>query len=60
MRQPQRPLAQPVVIAIDVPSRKLLFDMHRQPVGQRALAEILFEQLALARIEIPERADDLV
>ena len=39
-RQPQCPLAQPVIIAIDLPSRKLLFQMHRQPMRQRALAEI--------------------
>src|SRR5258708_9555963 len=60
MRQPQRPLAQPVVIAIDVPSRKLPFEMHRQPVRQRALAEIFLEQEGLARVEFAERSYNLV
>ena len=56
MRQPQRALAEPVVVAIDLPARKLLFDMHRQPVRQRALAEILLEQEGLARVEFLQRA----
>ncbi len=60
VRQPQRPLAQPVVIAIDLPARELLFEMHRQPVRQRALAEILRKQEGLARIEFAERAQNLV
>jgi len=32
------PLAQPVVVAIDLPARKLLFQMHRQPVPAAAEA----------------------
>ena len=51
MRQPQGALAQPVVIAIDLPARKLLFQMHRQPVRQRALAEIVLQQPGLARVK---------
>ena len=47
MGKPQRALAQPVVVAIDLPARKLLFDVHRQPVGQRALAEVLFQHIGL-------------
>ena len=51
MRQPQRSLAEPVEIAIDVPARKLLFAMHRQPVRQRALTEILLQQEGFTGIE---------
>ena len=60
MRKPQRALAQPVVIAIDLPARKLLFEMHRQPVRQRALAEILLEQEGLARVEFRSARYNLV
>jgi hypothetical protein len=60
MRKPQRPLAQPVVIAIDAPSRKLLFQMHRQPVSQRALSKIPFEQKGFVRIELAKRGNHLV
>ena len=60
LRKPQRALAQPVVIAIDLPSRKLLLEMHRQAVGERALAEILFQQMGLARVEFVKRAHNLV
>ena len=52
MRQPQRSLAEPVIIAIDFPARKLLFAMHREPVRQRALTEILFQQEDLMRIKL--------
>jgi len=39
-RQAERPLAEPVVVAIDLPARKMLLDVDREAVGQRALAEI--------------------
>ena len=54
VRQPQRAVAEPVVVAIDLPARELLFEMHRQPVRQRALADILFEQEGFARIKFVE------
>src|SRR5229473_1260993 len=58
MREPQRPLPQPVVIAVDLPAAdELLFEMHRQPVRQRALAEILLQQMGFARVEFPECRD---
>ncbi len=60
MRQPQRPLPQPVVVAIDAPARKLLFQMHRQPVGQRALSKILLKQVGLVRIKLAKRTYNLV
>src|SRR5260221_30206 len=60
MRQPQRPLAQPVVVAIDAPASELLFQLHRQPVRQRALSEILLKQEGLARIKLGERSYNLV
>src|SRR5216683_1952590 len=60
LRKPKRALPQPVVIAIDVPSRKLLFEVHRQAVGERALAEILFQQMGLARVEFMKGAYNLV
>src|ERR1700738_3964343 len=60
LRKPQRALPQPVVVAIDVPSRKLLFEVHRQAVGERALAEILFQQMGLARVEVMKRSYNLV
>ena len=56
VRQPQRALAEPVVFAIDLPAGKLLFEMHRQPVGQRALAGVLVEQEGFVRIELVKRA----
>ena len=59
-REPQRALAQPVVIAIDLPAGKMLLHMHRQPVRDRALAKILFEQQRFVRIEFPKRGYDLV
>ena len=34
--------------------------MHRQPVGQRAFAEILFQQMGLARVEFAKRGYNLV
>src|SRR3954469_23617018 len=58
--QPQRPLAKPVVVAIDLPPRKLVFQMHSQPVRQRALAQIMVEQEALAAIKLGERRHDFV
>ena len=42
--QLQRPLAKPVIVAIDVPAGKLPLEMHREAMGERALAEILLEQ----------------
>src|SRR5882724_870217 len=60
MRQPQRTLAEPVEIAIDLPARKLLFAMHRQPVRQRPLTEVLVEQEGFARIKFLQGRDDLV
>ena len=54
VRQPQRAFAEPVVVAIDLPARELLLEMHRQPVRQRALAEILLEQEGFARIKLRE------
>src|SRR3954454_16642621 len=58
--QPQRPLAEPVVVAIDLPPRKLVFQMDGQPVRQRALAQIMLEQEALAAIKLGERRHDFV
>ena len=60
LRQPQRSLPQPVVIAIDFPSRKLLFDIHCQPVRQRALSEVLLKQVGLACVEFLQRIHNLV
>ena len=60
MRQPQRAIAEPVVFAIDLPARELLFEMHRQPVRQRALAGLLVEQKGLVRVELVKCGDDLV
>src|SRR5258708_3221377 len=60
VRQPQRAIAEPVVVAVDFPARELFFDMDGEPVRQRALAEILFEQKGLARVEFMECGDDLV
>ena len=39
---------------------ELPFQMHREPVRQRALAEILFEQKGLVRVKFPDRVDDLL
>ena len=47
--QPQRAFTEPIVLAIDVPARKLPFEMNRQTMRQRALAAILVEQKGLAR-----------
>ena len=52
MRQPQRPLAEPVVVAIDLPAGKLMFEMHRQPVRQRALTDVLVEQEGFVRVKL--------
>jgi hypothetical protein len=60
MREPQGARAKPVVIAIDLPARKLLFQMHRQPVRQRALAEIVRKQECVVRIKFLQRDDDFV
>src|SRR5665647_2348428 len=60
MRQPQGPLAQPVVVAIDLPSRKLRFQMHRQPMRQRAFAEVMLQEPGLVRVKFLKRRDDLV
>jgi hypothetical protein len=60
MRQPQRAFAKPVIVAIDVPARKLPFDMHREPVRQRALAEIAREQDAFMCEQLLQRGDDPV
>ena len=51
MRQSERAIAEPVVVAVDRPARELLFEMHRQPMRQGALAEIPFEQESFARVE---------
>ena len=34
--------------------------MHRQPMRQRALAEIVLEQESFARVEFGKRGDDFV
>src|SRR6202035_4375782 len=47
-------------VAVDFPSWKLFFEMHRQAMRQRALAEVLFEKKGLARIEFGKRAYHLV
>ncbi len=70
MRQPQPSLAEPVVVAIDLPARKLLFELHRQPMGQRALDMLKIDRptldwVALAKgMGVPARAvtsaDELV
>jgi hypothetical protein len=60
MREPQRAFAEPVVIAIDLPTRELLFKMHGQPVCQRTLSKVLLEQEGFARIKLPKCGYDLV
>src|SRR5215212_12214342 len=60
MRQPQRALAEPVVIAIDLPPGEMIFQMHRQPMRQRALAEIVLKQITFAPIKPGKRRHDLV
>ena len=55
MRSPSRSYSQ----SISQPW-KLLFELHRQPVGQRALACVLVEQEGFARVELVKCADDLV
>ena len=60
MRQPQRALAEPVIVAIDLPAGKLSFDLHRKPMRQGDLAEILFENIALAGVEFLQGGHDLV
>src|SRR5271165_324858 len=60
MRQAQRAFAEPVILAIDLPARILLLEIHREPMRQRALAEVLFQQKGLLRIELLQRGDELV
>ena len=60
VRQPHRALTQPVVVAIDLPAGKLLFDVHRKPVRQRALAEVPLQEKGFACIKLAERGDQLV
>ncbi|WP_338319994.1 hypothetical protein, partial [Bradyrhizobium ottawaense] len=57
VRQMQRALAEPVVIAVDRPAGELLLQMHGEPVGDRALADVLLEQEALVGVEVPQRRD---
>src|SRR5205823_7453965 len=56
----QQTLAESVVVAVDLPAVELPFDVHRHPVRQRTLAEILLQQIGLVLIEFPDRVDDLV
>src|SRR3974390_1872174 len=58
-RQPQRAFTEPIVLTIDVPARKLPFEMNRQTMRQRALAAILVEQKGLAREKLGQRSNDL-
>jgi len=48
------------VVAVDIPFRKMSFEGHRKPVGKRALAQIPFEQVGLARVEVLESTDEFV
>src|SRR6476620_8908296 len=60
VRQPQRAVAEPVVFAVDLPARELLFEMHSKPVRQRAFPGFLFEQKGFMRVELVKCGDDLV
>ena len=58
--QEQRALAQPVVVAVDLPVRELPLDANREPMAQRALAGVLLKQIGLASIELLERCNEFV
>ena len=60
VRQLQRPHAETIEIAIDLKIRKLPFQVQREPVRQRTLAEIVLEQERLARVKLLQCGDDLV
>src|SRR5689334_2143369 len=60
VRKPHGAFAKPVVVAIDLPARKLLFDMHGEPVCQRAFAEITLQDEGFVRVEFAQGGDQSV
>lgn len=60
LRQQQPALADPIIVAIDVPSIELGFEMDRKAMRQGTLANIFLKQKRLARVEHIKRADNLI
>lgn len=58
--QPQRALAEPIVVAIDLPAGELPLDIDRDSVSKRSLAEIALQQERLLRVKLLHGGDHLV